>query len=391
MKRAAVNMSRLNLDYMVQSEVTLPDGRTRYIAISKFDGAMYDIATSQSHDEARILRALDGKEGITKYYGAWSEPTLEGSPVLIQQETNLLGSLQDVPRLEEADILSLLLDVCSGLKSLHDIGYAHGNVSAANILIFKVPKRCVYKLANFGSCVTLDAHQHNNLTLRNMPHVSTAASNKVSFASPDLLRAIQRNASHHLYLAEADVFAFGLVLLHCLGTLPLAHSLEGKDLAHGIVRPALVRHVGSHLQAVIRKSLEFDPTLRPLPGVILDVLSMSLSIRKNEATPRAMPLLRSRITTPRVATYRGPTHQMQHHHSPQPQGWNNEMRVERSPLPPPLPRRHRPGSAAVTVRPPVVPSQGKYDKAAIKSFIRARHNQLIDMIHCTEYAQYTTQ
>ena len=56
MKMAVVNMSRLNLDYMVQSEVTLPDGRTRYIAISKFDGAMYDIVTLQSHDEARILR-----------------------------------------------------------------------------------------------------------------------------------------------------------------------------------------------------------------------------------------------------------------------------------------------------------------------------------------------
>ena len=56
MKMAVVNMSRLNLDYMVQSEVTLPDGRTRYIAINKFDGAMYDIVTSQSHDEARILR-----------------------------------------------------------------------------------------------------------------------------------------------------------------------------------------------------------------------------------------------------------------------------------------------------------------------------------------------
>ena len=246
-------MSRLDSDYMIKSEVTLSDGRTRYTATNKFDGATYDILTTQSHDAARIHRALDGKDGIVKYYGAWSEPSLEGSPViLIQQE---------------------------------------------------------------------------------------------------------------------------------------AKSPEGKELAHGIVRPALVHHVGATLQAIIRKSLEFDPTLRPLPAVILDVLKITRKSEVAALLPRATPSLRGRSTTPRVPTFSprgGPTPQL-------PPGWNNEMRVEKSP-PPPRQPQHRPVSASgvTVVRPPVIPSQGKYDKVVIKSFIRARHTELMDMINCTAFAKHTT-
>lgn len=412
-------MSRLATDYKVLSEVTLRDGRTRSTAVSKLDGATYDIYTATNTEEARIHRTLDGKEGIPRYYGVWSEP--DGAARL-QLEANLQGNLQEdlearalkLARRQadgekalytEEEITNFLLDVCSGLQALHESGNAHCSLTTSNILLFKTPKRTVFKISNFSSCVTLDVHQHNYEILRNLPHLQTMSAGKrkvleneahsdhyhssptpLSLASPDIIRCVQRNATYCAHLAEGDMYALGLILLQMLNTLPVAHSTEGKEIAHGIVRPQLVQHVSPHLQAIVRKSLEFDPTLRPLPSVVLDVLRQSL--KKN----KAMKLQQAAGVTPR-GQCRSATPRTARPAQTPVSGWTTQMGMVRSPSPPPsvsLRSSHRRHVACPEPRAPVVPSQGKYDKVSLKKFIKARHTQLMNMIHCTEYTQYTT-
>ncbi|KAK5118358.1 hypothetical protein LTR62_002872 [Meristemomyces frigidus] len=105
-------------------------------------------------------------KNIVDFLGlAWaSNPfdTFHKSPVLIVEYSEL-GSLAQLQRQRYIPISTrrkLCLDVCEGLKALHNCNVLHGDVKAENVLVFyEIDNKLVAKLSDFGYSHVLDEAQ----------------------------------------------------------------------------------------------------------------------------------------------------------------------------------------------------------------------------------------
>eukprot|EP00759_Apiculatamorpha_spiralis_P006710 PhF_6_TR13939/c0_g1_i1/m.22416 len=349
-------MDRLELDYHVIREDHTAFGLKKFVVQSKIDGGHYDVIECQPNSqglEARLHRLTNGKEGFRKYFGCWSQ----GTTHFIQCESlQNSSSLEDASRdgFTSTDVEQLIYDICSALKCLYDEGYACCAVNEKTVFLVHGSKQVRFKLMDLSRCVSIDPHQHNYVMLRQLPYLSSA-----DYIPPELVRAVNKNASYHPFLAEADMYALGLLALKCIGKLPDLHSPEGKDLSKGIVRHVLVETLDSNVQAIVRKLLEFDPTQRPLPAVVLDVIHAQRKFRSQTPVP-----CRPVSTVPRCA-------------STKPSTPNIHQQI---PIPlPQKPKTPRPPSQHSAAPVPVVPSQGKYERSDIIDFIKNRRKKFNEM------------
>ena len=75
-----------------------------------------------------------------------------GSPMLVMQAINGVDIQQTCLQrnLSASEKMGLLLQVSSGLRYLHNNGYAHGDIKSENVIVEPVGKQLICKLIDFG-------------------------------------------------------------------------------------------------------------------------------------------------------------------------------------------------------------------------------------------------
>jgi serine/threonine protein kinase len=110
--------------------------------------------------------------------------------------------------LGEQDKINICHDVTVALAALHKAEIIHGDVKAANVLVFHLfdGKRPVAKLSDFGSIILLDEARKPGQHTR---YYGTSLTN-----APETLAQSGENAIPHDMLARCDVYSLGLLYLH---------------------------------------------------------------------------------------------------------------------------------------------------------------------------------
>lgn len=195
------------------------------------------------------------------------------APALIIEKASL-GSLdhflesQSVP-ISHQDRMLLCEDLTLGLLALHTCGIAHGDVKAANALVFGVDhptaaegegessqRRFLAKLADFGSTISLEMEPGS------MIYYGTPMTN-----APE----VERQSSEHSFRAEdivkCDVYSLGLLYLNVL-TGRLDDCLTRKNssvLTHALTTVrglGLGQETETLISFALTKLLPYDPNDR---------------------------------------------------------------------------------------------------------------------------------
>lgn len=104
----------------------------------------------QIHNEVKYWKQVNGHQNIVKFLAVQQDTS--SNCIYILSELCQNGTLLDLlerynGKLSEAQIVHILIDVCNGLKHMHDKGIAHRDVKVENILL----EQKSFKLCDFGS------------------------------------------------------------------------------------------------------------------------------------------------------------------------------------------------------------------------------------------------
>ncbi|KAJ6447773.1 kinase-like domain-containing protein, partial [Mycena sanguinolenta] len=102
----------------------------------------------------------------------------------------------------KANRIQLVHDMAAGLKYLHDLDIAHGNLKVANVLVTSSFRACI---ADFGLSSIVNGMSSLQLTNSSM----RARGGTLRYQAPELL-----NRGHHN--SQSDVFAFACVAYECV-------------------------------------------------------------------------------------------------------------------------------------------------------------------------------
>ncbi|XP_027904581.1 serine/threonine-protein kinase STY46-like isoform X1 [Vigna unguiculata] len=152
-------------------------------------------------------------------------------------------------------LLKVAIDVCEGMKYLHQNNIIHRDLKAANLLI---DENGVVKVADFGV-----ARVHNQ------SGIMTAETGTYRWMAPEVIE-------HRPYDHKADVFSFAIVLWELLtGKLPYEH-LSPLQAAVGVIqkglRPKIPSNTHSQLVELLHWCWHHDSSLRPNFSEILEFL-----------------------------------------------------------------------------------------------------------------------
>ena len=159
-----------------------------------------------------------------------------------------------------ATLFGLCTDVAQGLAALHDNGIVHGDVKAANVLIFDdgtSPQTFTAKLSDLGFAMIpateSSSTSYRGTTLFNAPEVQRQL---LKYLEPDSLFA-------------CDVYSYGILAWLVVSKMAAMKDLEGKtpeDMLRDAIRCA--ESLGTSAQSqklclIFKTSLDADPTARP--------------------------------------------------------------------------------------------------------------------------------
>ncbi|OJJ50466.1 hypothetical protein ASPZODRAFT_11336 [Penicilliopsis zonata CBS 506.65] len=164
--------------------------------------------------EVDILKSLTNSDHIISFVNSWEE----NSHLYIQTEFCEEGSL-DVflaqvglkARLDDFRIWKILLEVCVGLKHIHDSGIIHLDLKPANILI---TFEGVLKIADFGMATRWPAED------------GIDGEGDREYIGPEILMG--------RYDKPADIFSLGLIIFEIAGNVELPdNGLSWQKLRNG--------------------------------------------------------------------------------------------------------------------------------------------------------------
>ncbi|MFI9103126.1 serine/threonine-protein kinase [Streptomyces fildesensis] len=172
----------------------------------------------------------------------------DGEPPWLVTEYIPGPSLHDVLRrhgaLPAKTVQTLAIGVAEGLEGIHACGIVHRDLKPSNIIVSDTGPRVI----DFGIARALDG---TSITRTNFV-IGTQG-----FLAPEQLTGAPVTFA-------TDVYAFGMVLCHAAGAMPLA---DGESLA------SVLAMLPSHLSELVTRCLDHDPTRRPTPTEVVAQLS----------------------------------------------------------------------------------------------------------------------
>ncbi|GEM_PF-1702981 len=180
---------------------------------------------------------------------------VDGIPYIVMGyagDETLEGRLSEGP-LSEEETLSIVSQVCRGVRALHDRGLAHFDLKPANIFL----KGSVARVGDYGlSKLVRDSCQSLSCG-RGTPY----------YMAPEMLR---RKADH-----RADIYSLGVIFYECLeGRPPFGGENEWEVLkAHEEAEVVFGGRIPGSLRPILRRMLAKDPKDRyPDLGKVLSDL-----------------------------------------------------------------------------------------------------------------------
>lgn len=198
------------------------------------DGAMPLKCKRKFFKEVVLWKSLDhpnilGLIGVCRW---------EGSPdarLTMVSEWMANGNIIEYIYHNESQRMKLLIDCARGVQHLHHMNIVHGDLKGANILITSDdPARAC--LADFGFMTVI----YDDVS--GLESTSTQGGGTTPFMAPELLCPSMFGKTKCQVSKEADVYAFGMVILQVLtGVMPF-HTLLDTEVSYKVIqgeRPAL--------------------------------------------------------------------------------------------------------------------------------------------------------
>lgn len=183
---------------------------------------------------------------------------LDGSEelYLVQEHVNgddLYGATEGMP-LER--VLNLVADVTKALQFLHARGVTHGNLKVSNVVLPSGSGPRNVRIAGYGLSALFQWTEQDEM---------------LSYLAPEILWGGKNDA-------KSDLYSLGIVIY-----LLLARRLPFEDEDPGFLaqkhlqgtadmRPIERLRFGAELSSLVRSLLEKDPSSRPSPGTVLDLI-----------------------------------------------------------------------------------------------------------------------
>ena len=227
---------------------------------SKEDGKLYAIKKScerfrgnfdrkQRLEEVNKNEKIDRHPNCVSFFKAWEERDY----LYIQTELcemSLKDYAESVQNIEEKEIWNMIVDLCHGLKHLHDSDFAHMDIKPANLFL---GRDGFYKIGDFGLVVELTRD------------LNDAMDGDSKYLAPELMEG-------HFSKA-ADIFSLGITLLELACSLelpkggPLWHQLRENQLPL-----EFSQGLSDDLIELIKEMMDSNPVERPS---VDDILKMS--------------------------------------------------------------------------------------------------------------------
>lgn len=226
---------------------------------SKEDGKLYAVKKSRDRfrgdfDRKQRLEEVNKSERIrghcncVYFYKAWEELDY----LYLQYELcemSLKDYAEKVQTVEEKEIWKMIVDLCHGLKHLHDSQLAHMDVKPANLFLGRDGH---YKIGDFGLVVELTRD------------LADAMDGDSKYIAPELLEGT--------FTKAADIFSLGITVLELACSLelpkggPLWQQLRRKQLP-----VEFTTGLSDDLILLISSMMDPNPCNRP---TVDDILSM---------------------------------------------------------------------------------------------------------------------
>ncbi|KAL9485261.1 hypothetical protein ACSS6W_004050 [Trichoderma asperelloides] len=185
-----------------------------------------------------------------------------------------------------AERRELALDVAVGLKFLHDIHIAHGDLKPSNILVFDagVPGRSqVAKLADFGASMMKNDERPNTC------YTGTPLYNAPEQSVRGLFGSLEWNEQEHFYMA--DVWSLGLTVWEIMQG---GHAyFQTTWLEKGqTAREFLDAMASSKKDGILSRALEYCKSLEQdgKEGVVLDAMEETFGVTLKDDPEQRSPI-----------------------------------------------------------------------------------------------------
>lgn len=184
------------------------------------------------------------------------------------------GNITEYIKRNDSQRMQLLVDCAKGVEYIHRMRLVHGDLKGANILITSdnPVRACV---ADFGfTTIVYDDINGPGTT-------SALGGGTTPFMAPELLCPSNFGRKKCEVSREADVYAFGMVILQVLTGLMPFHSLRDTEISYKVIkgdRPVMptnadVMGISEDLWQLLARCWHTDSAQRPQIGEILQHLS----------------------------------------------------------------------------------------------------------------------
>ena len=235
---------------------------------SKEDGKLYAIKKSRDRfrgdfdrkqrlEEVNKNEQLQGHPNCVHFLNAWEEQ----EHLYIQSELcemSLKEYAESVQTVEEKEIWNMIVDLCLGLKHLHDAEFVHMDIKPANLFL---GRDGLYKIGDFGLVVELTRD------------LSDAMDGDAKYLAPELMEGIFSKA--------ADIFSLGITILELACSLELPKGgLLWHQLRTNQLPLEFTLGLSDDLILLVSTMMAPNPTQRPTVDDILAMTSVVQARRK---------------------------------------------------------------------------------------------------------------
>lgn len=244
----------------------------------KSDGQVFAVKVLKNFDEStreevQALRALNGRCGAIKYYGAYLIPSPPQAGTAINERAAILTEFvegQDLLKwyqekfakgVQAEDLRAILKDILEQLVCLHSLGVAHRDIKLENTMI---KPDGTAQLIDFGISCALNAK------LDMLQCADTDPAGTEVYLAPEILLSDMIDLPAPTYL-KSDIWSLGIMMYLLMTGEFLIEDIE--DFAN--VRASLDADFypeDPQLANLVRQMLTLDPRRRPDAATLLEEL-----------------------------------------------------------------------------------------------------------------------